>query len=189
MEIPSRDVTSVILQELRRGDPTAADRLLPLVYDELRGLARGLLRNERRGHTLQPTALVHEAYLRLVDQRNCDAGDRVQFIAVATVVMRRILVDHARRRGAEKRGGGQERVTLDEGLVGDGRCEVGILDIDRALTRLEDIDARRAEVARLRIFGGLRPNEIAEVLGLSRSTIEREWRGARAWLSVELRGE
>ena len=189
MDGSRRAASTVILQELRSGDPTAADRLLPLVYDELRSLARNLLRRERSDHTLQPTALVHEAYLRLVDQRNCDAKDRARFIAIAANVMRRILVDHARRRGADKRGGGQRRISLDEGLLSTEQREVDILDVDRAMSRLEQVDPRHAEVARLRVFGGLSIEEIASALEMAHRTVERSWRAARAWLSTELRGE
>ena len=184
MTSPRQAESTAILEELRSGDGSAADRLLPLVYDELRTLARGLLRTERPGHTLQPTALVHEVYLRLIAGRNWK--DRAHFIAVATTAMRHILVDHARQRRTDKRGGGQKRVTLDEGLVADDRRDVGILEVDGALTRLADVDARRAEVTKLRIFGGLGAEEIAEVLGLSRRTVERDWRAGRAWLSAEL---
>jgi len=184
-----REEATLHLSELRSGDGTAVERLLPLVYDELRALARRLLRRERPDHSFQPTDLVHEAYLRLIDQRKRDWKDRAHFIAIATTVMRRILVDHARRRGAEKRGGGQERVSLDAAVVSDGRGDVSILEMDTALGRLADLDPRRAEIAGLRIFGGLGAEEIAEVLDLSRRTAERHWRTARAWLIVELWGD
>jgi RNA polymerase sigma-70 factor (ECF subfamily) len=160
---------------------------LALVYEDLRGRARGLLARERKGHTLQPTPLVHEAWLRLIDQDRATFEGRAHFLAIATTVMRRILVDHARKRDATKRGGDMQRVTLDEEL-GLPQTEAGIsvLDLDRMLTRLAEVDARRAEVASLCLFGGLEPKEIAEAQGTSRRTVERDWKAARAFLLAEL---
>jgi len=180
------DDATAILARVRTGDERAADRLLPLVYDQLRRLARRLLRAEPPGISLQPTALVHEAYLRLIDQRKTDWKDRAHFMAVATTVMRRVLVDRARRRRADKRGGGQDRVELVEGLVGHSP-EVGVLELDLVLSRLAEVSPRRAHVAALRVFGGLGIRDIVQVMdGTSERTVERDWAAARAWLKVEL---
>jgi RNA polymerase sigma factor (TIGR02999 family) len=156
--------------------------MLPLVYDELRRLAAGYLRRERPGHTLQPTALVHEAYVRLIDQRQVDWTNRAQFIGLAAVMMRRILVNHARDRVAGKRGGGAEHVSLT--LAGDriGSPEIDVLDLHDALEKLADFDGRKSRIVELKFFGGLTTDEIAETLGVSRATVEREWTFARAWL-------
>jgi RNA polymerase sigma factor (TIGR02999 family) len=170
------------------GDETARERMLPLVYDELRQLAAGYLRRERPGHTLQPTALVHEAFLRLIDQREVDWSNRAQFIGLAAVMMRRILVNHARDRRAAKRGGDAERVplTVDVGRI--AATEVDVLDLHETLERLASHDQRKSQIVELKFFGGLTHDEIAGTLGVSRPTVEREWRFARAWLSRELTG-
>lgn len=170
------------------GDSMARERMLPLVYDELRRLAAVYLRRERAGHTLQPTALVHEAYVRLIDQRRADWSNRAQFIGLAAVMMRRILVNHARDRRAEKRGGGVEHVPLT--LAGDlaGAPEIDVLDLHETLDRLAATDARKARIVELRFFGGLTMDEIAASVGASRATVEREWKFARAWLYRELTG-
>jgi RNA polymerase sigma factor (TIGR02999 family) len=164
------------------GDEGARERMLPLVYDELRRLAAAYLRRERPGHTLQPTALVHEAYVRLIDQRQVDWSNRAQFIGLAAVMMRRILVNHARDRVAGKRGGGAEHVSLT--LAGDriGSPEIDVLDLHDALEKLADFDGRKSRIVELKFFGGLTTDEIAETLGVSRATVEREWTFARAWL-------
>jgi RNA polymerase sigma factor (TIGR02999 family) len=156
--------------------------MLPLIYDELRSLAASYLRRERPGHTLQPTALVHEAYMRMIDQRQVDWSNRAQFVGLAAVMMRRILVNHARDRIAAKRGGVAERVPLT--IVGEqiGTPEVDLLGIHDALERLAAIDARKAQIVELKFFGGLTMEEIAHVTGVSRATVEREWTFARAWL-------
>ena len=177
-----------LLQAWSDGDTGALDRLVPLVYEELRSRAAASLRREGPGHTLQPTALVHEAYLRLVDQRRIVWKNRAQFLGVAAEMMRRILVDRARARRAAKRSGGWSRVTLD-GLVaarGSGASEVDILDLDDAMTRLAEFDPRGARVAELRFFAGLKLRETAEVLGVSMATVERDWQAARAWLFDQL---
>jgi RNA polymerase sigma factor (TIGR02999 family) len=160
----------------------ARDQMLPLVYDELRRLARAFLARERSGHTLQATALVHEAYLRLVVQRQVDWTNRAQFIGVAAVMMRRILVNHARDRAADKRGGEGERVSLSlAGAIGEAPS-VDLIALHDALDALAAIDARKSRVVELKFFGGLTIAEIAEVMELSTATIEREWSFSRAWL-------
>jgi len=170
------------------GDERARERMLPLVYDELRRLAASYLRRERPGHTLQPTALVHEAYVRLVDQRQVDWTNRAQFIGLAAVMMRRILVNHARDRIAEKRGAGAEHVPLT--LAGEhlGTPELNVLDLHEVLERLAELDARKSQIVELKFFGGLTMDEIAGTIGVSRATVEREWKFARAWLHRELAG-
>ncbi|MEZ5559745.1 MAG: ECF-type sigma factor [Pseudomonadales bacterium] len=155
---------------------------LPIVYDELRRLAASYLRRERAGHTLQPTALVHEAYLRLMKQRAVDWGNDAQFLGVAATMMRRILVNHARDRNADKRGAGAERITLELAAEGDAKSPIDVLAVHTALERLASFDARKARVVELKFFGGLTIDEICEVLALSHATVEREWTFARAWL-------
>lgn len=177
------------LARLRDGDRAALDRLVPLLYDELRRLARERLRGERPGHTLETTALVHEAYFRLLEQRRIDAGDRLDFFAVASNTMRRVLIDHARARKRQKRGGGAEAVPLDDvpGLLSDRAAEEA-LAVDAALDRLAADSPRAARVVELRIFGGLTLEEIATVLAVSSKTAQRDWEAARAWLRKEIRG-
>ena len=164
------------------GDTNARDRMLPLIYDELRSLAATYLRRERPGHTLQPTALVHEAYMRMIDQRQVDWSNRAQFVGLAAVMMRRILVNHARDRIAAKRGGDAERVPLTVVAEQIGTSEVDLLGLHDALERLAALDARKSQVVELKFFGGLTMEEIASVTGVSRATVEREWTFARAWL-------
>ena len=163
--------------------------MLPLIYAELRGIAARRLRSERAGHTLQPTALVHEVYLRLVDQRQVDWQNRAHFFGVAAQVMRRILVDHARRRGAGKRGDGVQCVSIDEARDVAASDEMPILALDHALDRLEQMDAALARIVELRAFGGLTIEEAAHVLSVSPSTVKRDWRTAKAWLTRELGSE
>jgi RNA polymerase sigma-70 factor (ECF subfamily) len=158
------------------------DRLLPIVYGELRRLAANYLRRERPGHTLQPTALVHEAYVRLIDQRQIDWTNRAQFVGLAAVMMRRILVNHARDRIAAKRGGGAEHVPLTLAGEGIGAPEVNLLDLHEALNDLAESDPRMGRIVELKFFGGLTTEEIAETLEISVATVERNWRFARAWL-------
>ena len=160
----------------------ASDGILPLVYAELRRLAAGYLSRERPGHTLQPTALVHEAYVRLIDQRQIDWNNRAQFVGLAAVMMRRILVNHARDRIADKRGGGAEHVPLTLAGEGIGATEVDLLDLHEALNDLTATDARKGKIVELKFFGGLTTEEIAEHLGISVATVERDWKFARAWL-------
>jgi RNA polymerase sigma factor (TIGR02999 family) len=184
MPLP-HDVTA-LLDEWTRGDPRALDRLLPLVYAELRRIATRQLRHERAGHILQPTALVHEAYLRLVDQRKVDWHDRAHFYGVAAQVMRRILVDHARRRAAMKRGDGAQRVALEDISDTARATEFPVLTLEHTLGRLEQLDRGLAQIVELRAFGGLTIEEAAHVLHVSASTAKREWRTAKAWLAREL---
>ena len=187
MTASSHDVTA-LLQAWTAGDTAARDQLMAVVYRELRDRAAGQLRRERRGHSLQPTALVHEAYMRLVDQRRMVWQNRGQFFGVACQMMRRILVDRARAHRMAKRSGQWARVTLDDG-AGDAPVDVDVLDLDAALTRLAAFDPRKSQLAELRFFGGLSLAEAGEALGISMATAERDWQAARAWLLKELRGE
>jgi RNA polymerase sigma factor (TIGR02999 family) len=177
---------SALLAEWGRGNRGALDQLLPLVYVELRRIAARQLRRERTGHTLQPTALVHEVYLRLVDQRQVDWRGRAHFFGVAARVMRRILVDHARRRAAGKRGEGLEHLPIDAVCEPVAPNSVPILALDEVLRRLEALDPGLSTIVELRAFGGLTIEEAAHVLGVSPSTAKREWRTAKAWLTHEL---
>jgi RNA polymerase sigma factor (TIGR02999 family) len=177
---------SALLQAWSQGQVDARDRLMEVVYQELRRRAAAYLRRERAGHTLQPTALVHEAYLRLVDQRAAAWQNRAHFFGVASQIMRRILVDRARARKTAKRSGRWARVTLDESVAGSSSPDVDVLDLDAALTDLATFDARKSQVAELRFFGGLSLEETGHFLGLSVATVEREWQVARAWLYARL---
>jgi len=183
-----QDVTA-LLDDWSRGDRDALDRLLPLVYRELRGVAARQLHRERNGHTLQPTALVHEAYLRLVEQRDVDWQNRAHFFGVAAQVMRRILVDHARRQAARKRGDNLQRVPLEDVIDSSSTTEIPVIGLDEALTRLERVDRGLARIVELRAFGGLTIDEAAHVLRVSPSTVKRDWRTAKAWLTRELGGD
>jgi RNA polymerase sigma factor (TIGR02999 family) len=178
----AQDEVSGLLQAWSEGDHEARDRLVPIVYDELRRRAAALLRRERSGHTLQPTALVHEAYLRLVRQDRAGWRNRAQFFAVASEMMRRILVDRARARKMAKRSGRWSRVTLVEDAARTSPREVDVLDLDTALNELSTFDRRKSRVAELRFFGGLSLEEIAVVLDTSVATTMRDWQAARAWL-------
>jgi len=184
--VATRDVTTM-LRAWTDGDLLARDELMPLVYAELHRRAAAYLRRERPDHTLQPTALVNEAYLRLIDQRVA-WQNRAQFLGVAAQMMRRILVDHARRGKMNKRSGGWVRVTLDERVAEVPAPDVDLLVLDGALTRLAAFDARKSQIAELRFFGGLSLRETAHVLGLSIATVERDWQAARAWLYAALKG-
>ena len=186
---PDEDVRSEVTQLLRQwseGHQGALDRLLPQIYAELRKLASSYLRRERSDHTLQATALVHEAFLRLIDQHSVKWQNRAHFFGIAAQLMRRILVDHARAHGAVKRGAGEARLPLDEALVVAPSTDVDLLALDEALTRLALIDAQQSRVVELRFFGGLTMEETAEVLRISRATVGREWTLAKAWLYAEL---
>jgi RNA polymerase sigma-70 factor (ECF subfamily) len=185
----SSDDVTTLLSRLAEGDRSVVPRLMPLMYDELRRLAATYMQRERTDHTLQPTALVHEAYLRLIEQRETTWKNRAHFFGVAAQLMRRILVDHARSRLRDKRGGELQKVSLDEGLVfsTDGSAE--LVELDGALSRLEKLDARQCRVVELRFFGGLTVDEAAEALQISPRTVEREWNFAKAWLYLELHGE
>jgi len=178
---------SRLLRAWSDGDQEALKSLIPIVYSELHGLARRYLRQERAGHSLQSSALVNEAYLRLVDYKRMQWQDRSHFFAVASQVMRRILVDHARRHNL-KRGGNVQHVSLDEVAVVGGDQDVDLVVLDRALDRLERIDPRKMRIVEMRFFGGLSVEETAEALRLSTITIKREWRSAKAWLYRELTG-
>ena len=183
----SREVTAV-LQRWSGGDAGALDQLTPLVYTELRQLARGYLRRERAGHSLQSAELVNEAFVRLIEHRNVHWKDRAHFFGASATIMRRILVDHARARLAGKRGGGELTLVLDEGMdaaPGHGKS-VELLALDDALNALAALDAGQSRIVELRFFGGLSVEETAEVLQLSRATVNRHWATARAWLMREL---
>lgn len=170
-----------LLIDSGNGNAEALDRMLPLVYDELHRIARRYMNGERRDHTLQPTALIHEAYCRLIDQKRVDWKNRAQFVGLAAVMMRRILLNHARDRAAAKRGRGFERVSVS--LVEDlAAPEVDVIALHDALDRLAALDSRKAQIVELKFFGGLTTAELAEVLQLSAATIERDWSFARAWL-------
>ena len=175
------DVTQMLIS-YGNGDRVVLDALLPLVYDELRVIARGYLRNERANHTLQPTGLVHEAYLRLINQQRVDWRNRAQFFGLAANMMRRILVNHAESRGAQKRGGGINKVPLDEVAVVFEEEPLDLLALNEALLRLETIDKLKSEIVEMKFFGGLTIDEIAEVTKISTASVEREWAFARGWL-------
>jgi RNA polymerase sigma-70 factor (ECF subfamily) len=187
MDEPTQDV-ALLLDGVRRGDPASVDRLLPIVYGELRKIAASYLRAERPGHTLQPTALVHEVYLRMVDQTRVDWQGRTHFLGVAAVAMRRILVDYARRHGRAKRGGRLRQVTLSDVAAESASLDVEIVALHGVLERLAAIDERQARIVELRCFGGLDTAEIAAATGLSPRTVEREWMHAKAWMRRELEG-
>lgn len=186
-ELPAHEVT-LLLHAWGDGDKAALDRLAPLVYSELRRIAARLMAGERAGHTLQATALVNEAYLRLVDTHLASWQDRAHFFALCAQAMRRILVDHARSRGSVKRGAGQVRMELEEGLAAAPSAEADLLKIDDALNRLAALDPRKGQVVELRFFGGLSVEETAEALKISPETVMRDWKMARAWLYRELSG-
>lgn len=186
MTIPTSANVTQLLIDWRGGNNDALNQLMPLVYDELRGLAKRYMRRESASHTLQTNALVNEAYLRLVNQQNVDWQNRAHFFAIAAQVMRHLLVDHARSKQYAKRGGGAVQVTLDEGLAASDENSVELLALHQALERLEAIDDRKSKIVELRYFGGLSTEETAEVLGVSEITIKREWAKAKAWLFREL---
>jgi RNA polymerase sigma factor (TIGR02999 family) len=164
------------------GDKEALDRLVPLVYEELRRQAARYLRRERAGHTLQTTALIHEAYLRLIDQKNVQWQNRAQFFGIAAQLMRWILVDHARTRRRAKRGGSNLRVSLTDAMAVEQSGEIDVVALNEALERLEKIDPQQSKIVELRFFSGLTVEETAEVLNVSAATVKREWRMAKAWL-------
>lgn len=181
------DPPPAVPEDAPLGDASDVGRLTTLLHAELRQIAARALRQERRDHTLQPTALVNETYLRLLDQAPGMLGSRERFLATAAHVMRQVLVDHARRRNAQKRLGGRTRVSLGDDALVASDAPLDTLLLDDALTRLAAIDERRAQVVVYRVFGGLTEDEIAGLLGLSRATISADWRAARAWLNRELR--
>jgi RNA polymerase sigma factor (TIGR02999 family) len=183
--IMTNDVTQLLV-DWSNGDEGALRELLPLVYDELHRLAETYMRRERPGHTLQPTALVHEAYLRLVDQTRVRWRNRAHFIGVAAQLMRRVAVKHAERHRAAKRGGGALRMPFDEAALPGTASEEDVIALDEALERLKQLDPRQSRIVELRFFGGLTGKEMTAVLGVSQATLDREWRAARAWLRREL---
>ena len=180
--MPSQTGITQLLADASSGDQAALDALLPLVYNELRRLADHYLRHERPDHTLQATALVHEAYLRLVDQTNISWQNRAHFFSVAAQVMRHILVDHARKVHAEKRGGGEHKLSLDEAVSFFEERDVNLVALDEALTELAQLDAQQSRIVELRFFGGLKIEEIAEVLKITPGAVRYDWRMAKAWL-------
>jgi len=184
---PSRQDVTALLQAWRGGDDDALARLTPLVYSELHRLANRYMRGERAGHTLQTTALVNEAYIRLVDSSRVQWQNRAHFFAVAAQLMRRILVDFARRRKYQKRGAAWRHVTLSQGLNVAVNEDADLVAVDQALEALSKLDARKARVVELRFFGGLSLEETAEALKVSTDTVGRDWRAAKAWLTRELR--
>jgi len=177
-----------LLVSWRNGDKSALDAMTPVLYAELRKLARHLLAAERPDHTLQPTALVHEAYLRLVDQRSVDWKNRAHFMGMAATMMRRILINHAKAHKAAKREGYADAITLDDALGVFTNPQVDLLDLDHSLDRLTKLDPQQGKVVELRYFGGLSIEETAEVMGISPATVKREWGTARLWLIQQLEG-
>jgi len=183
----SSEITQ-LLHAWRGGDELALEKLTPVVYQELHRMARQYMAREREGHTLQTTALIHEAYLRLVKVKNVEWQDRAHFFAVSAQMMRRILTDFARSQGYQKRGGGVQKVSIDDVCVASAEPEIDLVALERALTQLEKTDSRKSKVVELRFFGGLTVDETAEVLHISGETVMRDWSVARAWLLRELDG-
>ena len=188
MAAASEGITQLLIN-WRNGDKAALDQLMPIVYEELRRLARGFMGRERNNHTLQTSALINEAYLKLVDQDETNWQNRAHFFAVAAQIMRHILVDHARSYGYEKRGAGAQRVSLDDAKVFSEERAGELVALDEALTDLAAVDPRKSRLVELRFFGGLNIDETAEVMNLSPTTVQREWRAAKAWLQRFIKGE
>jgi RNA polymerase sigma factor (TIGR02999 family) len=178
---------TLLLQQMESGDSDAANKLVPLLYRELRRMAASQLRRERPNHTLQPTALVNEAYLRLVDQKNAQWQNRNHFFGVASQLMRRILVDYARAQQAAKRGAGAGKVSLDEAMIVSEESAGDVLALDETLKRLADQDPQLERIVELRVFGGLSVEEVAAALSISPATVKRHWSMAKAWLTREMR--
>jgi RNA polymerase sigma factor (TIGR02999 family) len=187
MQNPARDDVTALLGQLAKGDDAAASKLIPIVYAELRRLAAGYMRRERKDHTLQPTALVHEAYLRLIEQRAVDWQCRAHFFGIAAQTMRRILIDHARAHLRDKRGGGMIPVPLDEALVFSPEQSSELVRLDASLERLAKLDPRQSRIVELRFFGGLTVEQTAELLGTSPKTVKRDWSMAKAWLHGDMK--
>ena len=185
----STEQVTRLLVELNKGNHAAIESLMPLVYDELRRIAARHLNRERLDHTLQPTALVHEAYMRLVDQRTPHWQNRLHFMSVAATMMRRVLIDHAKARHRVRRGGNQQRVMLEDNIAGTDNRVIEVLAIDEALEKLAMLDAQQARVVELRFFGGLSVEETAQVMGVSTPTVKRYVNSARAFLHREMRRE
>lgn len=184
-EESSHKVTN-LLRQSQVGDRAALDELLPLVYKELKQIASRQLAHERANHTLQATALVHEAYLRLIDQHSVDWRNRAHFFSIAAEMMRRILVNYAVSRQAQKRGEGETLLSIDEVISFPNRQNLDLVSLDDALNRLAEFDPTQAKIVEMRFFAGLTNEEVAEILGVSDSTIKREWRSAKAWLAAQL---
>ena len=184
--VVSKAITTRLLADVARGEVLAVEELTPLLYDELLLIARRLLRRRQGGHTLQATVLVHEAYMRLVDQECADAMSRAHFTGLAATMMRRIVLDHARAKRRLKRGGVEQHVTLHETQVLGSRGEVDVIALDEVLKKLERLDARQARIVEMRFYGGATVEETAGVLGISRRCVDDEWRMAKAWLKREL---
>lgn len=185
MTAPPNDITKLLV-DWGKGSKLALDGLMPLVYDELHRIASRYLRRERQGHTLQTTALINEAYLRIVDQNRVNWQSRAHFFGVAAQMMRRILVDHARSHLYAKRGGGAQKLTLDEAIATPQERDLDLVALDDALTTLAQIDPQQSRIIELRFFGGLTIEETAEVLGISPATVKRDWNMAKAWLFGEI---
>jgi RNA polymerase sigma factor (TIGR02999 family) len=186
--LPAPQDLTRLLADWRNGDKTALDQMTPILYEELRRLARYFLASERSNHTLQATALVHEAYLRLIDQRSVDWRNRAHFLAVAANMMRRILINHAEARNAAKRNGGAEALALEDALGVFTDPRIDMLELNRSLERLTSLDPQQGRVVELRYFGGLSIDETAEVLGISAATVKREWSTAKVWLLHQMEG-
>ena len=189
MAVPESQEVTGLLQAWGQGDEAALQKLVPLVYDQLHGAARRYMAGERPGRTLQTTALIHETYLRLVNVRRVKWQNRAHFFAICAQLMRRILVDFARSRGYQKRGGGAQRVDLDEALMLSSEPEANLVALDEALGRLAEVDQRKSRVVELRFFGGLSVKETAEVLQVSGDTVVRDWKLAKVWLLRDLSGD
>ena len=185
MTEPDPDITELLLQ-WNDGESQALEQLAPLIYQDLRRLAGDVFDRERPGHTLSATALVHEVYLRLVDQRRVRWENRAHFLGAAAHIMRRVLVDHARARDAVKRGGGATKIELSEELGATAGTAAEVLDLDKALTRLAELDERKARVVEMKFFAGMTNQEVAAAIGVSDATVEREWTITRAWLIREM---
>ena len=186
--LPNQHEITELLEQWSGGNQTALDKLYPLVYEELRRLARSYMKREPKGHTLQTTALINEAYVRIVDQKSVHWQNRSHFFAISAQIMRRILVDHARRYLHAKRGGGARRVSLDDAMIVAAERSEEVLMLDEALSNLARMDPRRCQVVELRYFAGLNNQEIASVLHISENTVMRDWNLARAWLYQQLGG-
>ena len=189
MQQDSSNAVTALLVRWREGDPQALEALMPLVYDELRRLAHYYLQRERPEHTLQSTALVHEAYLRLAGQNPPQWQNRAHFFGIAAHLMRQILVEYARGHNAAKRGSGACKLTLDEAMALPTKVDVDVVALDRALTELSELDAQQGRIVELRFFGGLTIEDTSEVLGISPATVKRDWTTARAWLHRAITGE
>jgi RNA polymerase sigma factor (TIGR02999 family) len=184
--MPTPSEITQLLVDLSKGDKTAKDKLIDLVYDELRRQASAFLRRERRGHTLQTTDLVHETYFKLINQKEVQWQNRAHFFAIAAEAMRRFLVDYARKRSAAKRGGGQAKVALDDATLMAAERPEELVALDEALTTLGELDQRQHQIVEQRFFAGCKLEEIAENLGISVATVKRDWNSAKAWLHREM---